>query len=89
MSLFSPGQHREMIGIGEFVSSLPVDNGNGVRWTLFRVGGLTNGPEGPVKSTYLGSGEDGTWVSRASVARWVLEEAIDDNWVGAMPYICS
>lgn len=84
---FCPGAYQEVTGIGEFVSSLRI--ADGVRWTVFRVGGLTNGAEEPVKSTYVGSGEDGFWISRASVARWVLEEVIENKWVGRTPYICN
>lgn len=76
-----------MTGVGEFVSSLSVDEG--VRWTIFRVGGLTNGAEGPVKATYPGSGEDGLYISRRSVARWVLEEVVQGKWVGGTPYVCN
>ncbi|KAJ1714582.1 hypothetical protein NYO67_3252 [Aspergillus flavus] len=86
MRLFSAGQHREMVGIGEYIASLPVDKR--VQWTLFRVGGLTEGEEAPVKATSLGSGDDGTWISRASVATWVLDEIDGERWFGKAPYIC-
>ncbi|KNG91364.1 hypothetical protein ANOM_000477 [Aspergillus nomiae NRRL 13137] len=87
MRLFSNGQYREMVGIGEFIASLPVDGP--VQWTLFRVGGLTNGEEAPVKATFLGSGDDGTWISRASVATWALDEITREQWLGKAPYICN
>ncbi|ODM19690.1 hypothetical protein SI65_04676 [Aspergillus cristatus] len=87
IKIFCPKAYQEVTGIGEFVSSLCV--ADGVRWTVFRVGGLTNGAEESVKSTYVGSGEDGFWISRASVARWVLEEVIENKWVGRTPYICN
>ena len=87
IKLFSPGQYQEMIGIGEAVTALDVNDR--AHWTLFRVGGLTDAEETPVKATYLGSGEDGTWISRASVARWVLDEAKEGKWVGGIPYICN
>ncbi|KAJ5401487.1 uncharacterized protein N7487_007383 [Penicillium crustosum] len=87
MKLFSSGQYQEMVGVGEAISSS--SDTDGLRWGLFRVGGLTNGKEAPVNATYLGSGIDNTWISRASVARWVLDEAIEGKWVGKMPYICN
>ncbi|GAB1207329.1 hypothetical protein APSETT445_006044 [Aspergillus pseudonomiae] len=87
MRLFSDGQYREMVGIGEYIASLPVDGS--VQWTLFRVGGLTNGEEAPVKATFLGSGDDGTWISRASVATWALDEITREQWLGKAPYICN
>ncbi|KAB8273920.1 hypothetical protein BDV30DRAFT_226267 [Aspergillus minisclerotigenes] len=85
MRLFSAGQYREMVGIGEYIASLPV--GKRVQWTLFRVGGLTEGEEAPVKATSLGSGDDGTWISRASVATWALDEIDRERWLGKAPYI--
>ncbi|KAJ5606985.1 hypothetical protein N7537_003604 [Penicillium hordei] len=87
MKLFSPGQYQEMVGVGEAISSLP--DTDGLQWGLFRVGGLTNGKEAPVNATYLGSGVDNTWIIRASVARWVLDEAVEGKAVGKMPYICN
>ncbi|CAG8087848.1 unnamed protein product [Penicillium olsonii] len=84
MRIFSPGQYQEMLGVGNVVAST-----EGIQWGLFRVGGLTNGPEAPVEATYLGSGADKTWISRASVARWVLDEAREAQWIGKMPYICN
>ncbi|KGO43868.1 hypothetical protein PEX1_047440 [Penicillium expansum] len=87
MKMFSSGQYQEMIGVGTAVSSL--SDKDGIQWGLFRVGGLINGNEAPVDATYLGSGVDNTWISRASVARWVLDEAIQGKWVGRMPYICN
>lgn len=81
------GQYWEMMAVGKYITSLSVDSG--VRWTLFRVGGLTNGKQSPVETTVLGSGKDSMWISRASVARWVLDEAVEENWVREMPYICN
>lgn len=86
MKMFSHGQYAEMLGIGKFVTSLSVDE---VKWTLFRVGLLTNGEEGNVEATHLGSGKDAMWISRASVAGWVLDEAVWGRFVGEMPYICN
>ncbi|KAF7591034.1 hypothetical protein BBP40_002052 [Aspergillus hancockii] len=86
MRLFSPGQYQEMRGIGEYVSSLPTEDGT--QWTCFRVGGLTDGEQGPVKATYLGSGDDGTWISRSSVATWILDETVREQWFAKAPYIC-
>ncbi|KAE8141694.1 hypothetical protein BDV38DRAFT_279043 [Aspergillus pseudotamarii] len=86
MSLFSAGQYREMVGVGGYIASLSVDKT--VQWTLFRVGGLTDAEEAPVKATFLGSGDDGTWISRQSVATWVLDEIDRERWLGKAPYIC-
>lgn len=85
--MFSSGQYKEMVSVGKAISSL--SDTDGIRWGLFRIGGLTNKEEAPVNTTYLGSGLDNTWISRASVARWVLNEVVEGNWVGKMPYICN
>ena len=87
MKFFSSGQYQEMVGVGKQISSL--SDRDDIQWGLFRVGGLTNGEEAPVNATYLGSGMDNTWISRASVARWVLDEVIEAKWVGKAPYICN
>jgi hypothetical protein len=81
------GQYGEMISVGEYVTSLPAEDD--IKWTLFRVGGLTNGEKLPVEATFLGTGKDGMWISRASVAEWVMEEAIQEKWVRRIPYICN
>ena len=87
MKIFSPGQLLEMVSVGKFVTSLPDDER--MRCTLFRVGGLTDEGEKPVEATHLGSGKDGIWISRASVARWTLDEIRDGKWIGKVPYICN
>ncbi|KAK5798365.1 hypothetical protein VI817_004655 [Penicillium citrinum] len=76
------GQFEEMISMGGYITSIPVEE---AQWTLFRVGGLTNGGMRPIETTFLGSGREGMWISRASVARWVMDEATQDKWVGEMP----
>ncbi|KAI9927724.1 hypothetical protein MW887_002576 [Aspergillus wentii] len=48
MKTFSPGQYREMVSVGVYLTSLS----DTVQWTLFRVGGLTNGAEEPVEATF-------------------------------------
>lgn len=80
------GQFDEMVSVGDYITSLSAEE---AKWTLFRVGGLTNGESRPVEATFLGSGQDNMWISRASVAQWVMDEAIQDKWVGEMPYICN
>ena len=73
-----------MVSVGKAISS-----SEDIQWGIFRVGGLTNGVEAPVEATYLGTGADKTWISRASVARWVLTEAVEGKWTGKAPYICN
>lgn len=84
MKIFFPDGYREMVSVGETVSS-----SEGIQWGIFRVGGLTNGEEASVEATYLGTGVDKTWINRASVARWVLTETVEGKWIGKAPYICD
>lgn len=61
-----------------------------LKWTLFRVGFLTNGPAAPVIATHTGSGKDGLKISRKSIAAWVLKELGEDSpFVGKTPYISN
>lgn len=78
--------YYEMIAIGDTVSAIPTDK---LRWTLFRVGWLNNGPAQPVNATYTGSGEDSLGISRASIAQWLVDEIAEDKFVGKAPYICN
>lgn len=87
MKVVAAGQYKEIVAIGEYVSSLL--DGAEVECTFFRVGGLTNKDEMPVLATHVGSGKDAMWISRASVARWVLDEVEGRRWIGKMPYICN
>jgi hypothetical protein len=79
--------YQEFRGLGEFIASQDV---NQLQWTLFRVPFLTNGAEGPVNATYTGSGDDGLFLSRKSLVRWVLQEMCEDSsWIGKAPAISS
>ncbi|PYH94373.1 hypothetical protein BO71DRAFT_409441 [Aspergillus ellipticus CBS 707.79] len=70
------------MAVGKYVTSLSAESE--VKWTLFRVGGLTNREQNPVETTFLGSGKDAMWISRPSVARWVLDEAVKENFSPGM-----
>ncbi|KAF9888605.1 hypothetical protein FE257_008537 [Aspergillus nanangensis] len=87
MRTFSPGQYWEMIGVGNFVSSLPTDSE--MKWTLFRVGGLRDDVswELPIVAEYLGGAKEKMWISRRSVALWAVGEISDSKWLGEAPYI--
>lgn len=86
VKLIGGSAYHEMIAIGDTVSAISTDT---LRWTLFRVGWLNNGPAQPVKATYTGSGEDTLGISRASIAQWVVEEITAEKFVGKAPYICN
>ena len=75
----------EVTGIGAVTMEQPEQLG----WTLFRVPGLGNGDVAPVNACYLGEGQDGLFLSRKSMARWVLEEIEARKWVGKAPHISN
>lgn len=79
--------YEEFRGLGEFVTSQDLTQ---LPWTLFRVPFLTNGGEAPVTASYTGRGGDGFFLSRKSMARWVLNE-MDGNSVqiGETPVISN
>ncbi|GAB7347494.1 hypothetical protein MBLNU459_g4400t1 [Dothideomycetes sp. NU459] len=86
IKLIGGSAYQEMVAIGSGMTAQPVDK---LAWTVFRVGFLTNGAAGPVEATYTGSGKDGMSISRESMVQWVLQEAVEDKWVGKAPYICG
>jgi hypothetical protein len=78
---------EEFNSLGAFVSSQDVSR---LKWTLFRVPFLGNGPEKPVQASYTGSGEDGMFLSRKSIVAWVLSEMKEDSgWVGKTPVLSN
>lgn len=79
---------EEFNGLGAFVTSTDVSK---LQWTLFRVPVLNNGPDAPVTATYTGSGEDGMFLSRKSLAAWILRniDAEDSEWVGKAPALSN
>ncbi|KAL5114759.1 hypothetical protein ACEQ8H_007376 [Pleosporales sp. CAS-2024a] len=78
---------EEFKGIGTIVSAQDVSR---IKWTLFRVPFLSNGPEAPTTATYAGSGGDGMSLSRKSMANWVLDELREDSaWVGKAPMLSN
>jgi hypothetical protein len=78
---------QEFNGLGAFVTSQDVAQ---IKWTLFRVPFLGNGPAAPVKATYTGSGQDGMFLSRKSIAAWVLSELGEGSkWVGKAPVLSN
>lgn len=79
--------YDEFKGLGEFVASQDVSQ---LKWTLFWVPFLNNGPNAPVTASYTGSGRDGMFLSRKSLATWTLENMTGDSeWVGKSPVLSS
>lgn len=77
---------REYSEMGRFVATQSVDD---LKWTLFRVTLINNGETKPVTATYTGWGQDGLFISRSSIAEWVLQELKEGKWIGKMPAISN
>lgn len=87
IKLIGGSAYSEFRGLGEFVTSQDVDK---IKWTLFRVPFLGNGAEKSVTATFAGSGKDGMFLSRKSIAAWVLSEMGEESeWVGEAPALCN
>lgn len=79
--------YEEFKQIGTYVASQDV---KAIKWTVFRVPFLGNGPEAPVKATWTGTGEDGLGSSRKSMAAWVLGEMRGHSeWAGKAPMLSN
>lgn len=79
--------YEEFRGLGEFIASQDLAQ---LQWTLFRVPFLTNGAEAPVTASYTGHGNDGFFLSRRSMASWVLKEMVRSSvQVGKTPVISN
>lgn len=86
IKLIGGSAYQEFNGLGEFVASTSVDD---LKWTLVRVPFLGNGEAKPVTATYTGTGLDGMFLTRSSIAEWVLKEMKDGEWIGQAPVLCN
>ncbi|KAI1380649.1 NmrA family protein [Hypoxylon crocopeplum] len=57
------------------VSEVFDEEGEGLDWTLFRVGYLADGPRLRVVDGYVGDGTVGMYLRRADMAEWILSQA--------------
>ena len=78
--------YQEFNGLGAFVAST---NAKDLRCTLFRVPFFGNGEAKPVTATYTGTGLDEGFLSRDSIAEWVLQEMKEGGWIGHAPILCN
>ncbi|KAJ6098220.1 hypothetical protein N7499_002594 [Penicillium canescens] len=79
--------YDEFKGLGAFVTS---QDASQLKWTLFRVPFLNNGPDAPVTATYTGTGSDGMFLSRISLATWVSDQISEDSdWIGKAPVLSN
>lgn len=87
IKLIGGSAFEEFQGLGGFVTSQDITQ---LKWTLFRVPFLWNGPEAPVNATFTGSGTDGMFLSRKSLVIWVLKEMNgESDWIGKAPVLSN
>ncbi|KAF2487589.1 hypothetical protein BDY17DRAFT_14303 [Neohortaea acidophila] len=87
IKLFLGTAYKEINGMSRAVTSLPTEQ---VEWTLFRVPGLTNSEAKPVRAGFIGDGKsDGIFISRGSIAVWILQELEERRWVNKAPSLCN
>ena len=76
--------YEEIVGIAETVRASDLD------WTIVRLAMLNNKPKsGRVRAGYLGRGEVGTWISRADIADFMLQQVHDKKYVRQAPAISN
>jgi hypothetical protein len=64
---------------------------DGLAWTIYRVGNLSNGKPGPVATGKVGDAGWSSWINRSEIAEWLVEQAEMETpqWVGMKPAISS
>lgn len=84
-----PQGHREMYEIARRVIQEGENGGWGLKWTVFRVPHLNDGPgDEKVSAGLFGHDFIGTReLSRKSLVRWVLKEAELGEWINQVPVV--
>jgi putative NADH-flavin reductase len=76
--------YKEIVSTAETVRNSDID------WTIVRLTMLNNNPKsGKVKAGYVGSGEVGTWISRADLAEFLLRQVQDTKYLRQAPAISN
>jgi putative NADH-flavin reductase len=76
--------YEEIVGVAETVRASDLE------WTIVRLTMLNNRPKsGKVRAGYLGRGEVGTWISRADIAGFMLQQVQDKKYVRQAPAISN
>lgn len=81
----------EMEQIGRRVAEEGLRGGWGLKWTVFRIPRLNNGPSDlEVSAGYLGQDFDGSKeLSRKSMARWLVGELEAGEWIDKAPVVSN
>ncbi|QIW95697.1 hypothetical protein AMS68_001215 [Peltaster fructicola] len=76
--------YNEIIASSKVTAAQPADQ---IGWTIYRVPILTNSAARPVHAGYKGDGKDGIFLSRQSLAVWLVQELKDSKWIGQEPLL--
>ncbi|KAK5064619.1 hypothetical protein LTR84_000453 [Exophiala bonariae] len=81
----------EMEQIGRRVAEEGMHGGWGLKWTVFRIPRLNNGPDDlEVCAGYLGQDFNGSKeLSRKSMARWLVGELAAGEWIDKAPVVSN
>jgi putative NADH-flavin reductase len=78
------GAYEEILSVADTVRESDQD------WTIVRLTMLNNKPKsGKVRAGYLGKSEVGTWISRADVADFMLQQVQDAKYLRQAPAISN
>lgn len=83
IKLFFRKSYDEIIKISDIIRNSNLD------WTLVRIGLLNNNAISPIKTGYYGYGKIKTQVSRASVAKFLLDQVTSKEFVKKSPAISN
>ncbi|KAF2500853.1 NAD(P)-binding protein [Lophium mytilinum] len=85
--LFGRPTWTEIINIGKTFD----EDAKDLDWTIYRLGLVTNGPDGEVATTYAGESDFVSFVYRNELAGWLLEQAEKTvpEFVHEKPAVCS
>lgn len=75
--------YHEILSYGDLVRE------SGLDWTLVRVPWLNDGEVAPVKARYIGSGQVGMSLSRASMTKFMLDELDSGQFIQRAPAISN
>ena len=74
----------------DIVSAAETVRNSDLDWTIVRLTMLNNDPKtGKVKAGYVGTGEIGTWISRADVADFMLKQVEQTKYLRQAPAITN
>ena len=85
VALLAKGAYKDVIAMGETIQAQ--GKNEDLEWTIARVPILTNNPKKDAVAGYIGDGQITITLSRASYARWVIQELETGQWKWKSPQI--